>query len=89
MSARNGNNRTAPRGPVLFFREGRDAAAGMRRLRALLNLAQADLAKHLGRNATWVQARELGSVRPTRAEAEEIAAALGTDFAGLLEAGAR
>lgn len=89
MSTRNGNRLAGPRGPVLVFREGRDAADGMRRLRASLELRQADLAMHLGRNVTWVQARESGSVRLTRAEADEVAAALGTDFTGLLAAGAR
>jgi len=88
VSTRTGNRLVGPRGPVLLFREGRDATAGMRRLRARLELSQSDLAGHLGCKVTWVRERERMSVRLTRAEAENIAAALGTDFEGLLEAGA-
>lgn len=88
MSA-TGNGRTPSRGPVLRLREGRAAAAGLRALRALTGLDPAGLAGRLGEGPKWLQRRELGSVRLTRAEAERLAAGLGTDYAGLLEAGAR
>jgi transcriptional regulator with XRE-family HTH domain len=47
------------------------------------------LAARLDCTVAWLLGRERESVRLTRAECDRIAAALGTDFAGLLEAGAR
>ena len=78
----------SPRGPVLLFREARDAAAGMKRLRERQGLTPQDLAGRLGCNVPWVQSRELYKTRLTLAEAERIAKALGTDYPGLLAAGA-
>ena len=78
----------SPRSPVLLFREAHDASAGMARLRELRNLTRPELASLLGEQGPWVQARERLSTRMTRAEAERIAVALGTDFPGLLAAGA-
>lgn len=60
----------------------------MRRLRKAAELTQEQLAVRLGYLKAWVQRREHGSVRMTRAEAEKAAAAFGTDYAGLLKAGA-
>ena len=82
------SGRHAPRGPVLLFREARDACAGMARLRELKGLTRPELAGLLGEQGPWVQARERLSTRMTRAEAERVAAALGTDYPGLLAAGA-
>jgi transcriptional regulator with XRE-family HTH domain len=89
VSERHGNNLIPPRGRVLGVIEGRDAAAGLKRLRKDAGLTPADLAGLLGRGLGWLQDRERGSTRMTRREAEAIAAVLGTDFAGLLEAGAQ
>jgi cyanate lyase len=89
VSERRGNNLIPPRGRVLGWREGRDAAAGMRRLRAESGLTWPELAGLLGREPEWVLCRQRGQVRMTRREAESVAAVLGTDFAGLLEAGAQ
>ena len=86
MSERRG--RWTPRGPVLLFREARDAAAGLRLLRAASKLSQPEFAVLLGEKPAWLKAREQGSVRMTRSEAEKIAAGLGTDFEGLLAEGA-
>ena len=88
MSA-TGNGRTPPRGPVLHLREGRAAAAGTRALRRLSGLDLLTLARRLDATAAWLTARERESVRLTRAECDQIAAALGTDYAGLLAAGSR
>jgi hypothetical protein len=71
------------RGPVLAFREGRDAAAGMRRLREAKGLSGPELAARLGVGVMWVRQREQGSIRMTRAEAEQVAAEFGTDYEGL------
>jgi transcriptional regulator with XRE-family HTH domain len=81
--------RPVSRGPVLHFREGRAAAAGARALREGAGLTPGELASRLGYDREWLLRRELMSVRMTREEAEKIAAELGTDFAGLLAAGAR
>lgn len=75
------------RGPVLMFREGRDAATGIRRLREAAGLSQLELARRLGCNIMWLRQREWGSLRMTRPEAEQVAAVLGTDYPGLLAAG--
>lgn len=88
MSDRNGNRLVPARGPVLLFREGRDAAAGMRRLREAAELGRAEFSVSLGYGTSWAREREQGSVRMTRAEVEKAAAGLGTDFTGLLAAGA-
>jgi hypothetical protein len=84
-----GNGRTPPRGPVLRLPEGRAAAAGLRALRRGAGLTPTGLGARLGHDREWLLRRELMSVRMTREEAEKAAAELGTDFAGLLEAGAR
>jgi cyanate lyase len=89
LSERRGNGLVPPRGRVLGWREGRNAAAGMKRLRAESGLTWAQLAGLLGREPEWALCRQRGQVRMTRREAESVAAALGTDFAGLLEAGAQ
>lgn len=88
MSGKRGGRRVS-RGPVLRLTEGRAAASGLRALREAAGLAPAELASRLGADPKWLQRRELGSVRMTRDEAEKAAAELGTDFAGLLESGAR
>jgi transcriptional regulator with XRE-family HTH domain len=75
------------RGPVLMFREGRDVATGIRRLREAAGLSQLELARRLDCNIMWLRQREWGSLRMTRSEAERVAAALGTDYPGLLAAG--
>jgi transcriptional regulator with XRE-family HTH domain len=89
VSDRNGNSLAGPRGPVLLLREGRGAAAGTRALRKAAGLGPRALAARLDCTVAWLLGRERESVRLTRAECDRIAAALGTDFAGLLEAGAR
>lgn len=89
MSDRTGNALVGPRGPVLHLREGRDAAAGTRALRKADGLGPRALAARLGCTVAWLLERERESTRMTRAEGERVAAALGTDFAGLLAAGAR
>ena len=88
MSEKRGNQHTPPRGKVLGLSEGRAAAAGMRRLRTTAELTAVELARRFGFGPEWVHGREKGSIRMTQAEAEKIAAVLGTDYAGLLAAGA-
>lgn len=87
MSGTRGGRGAAPRGPVLRLREAYAAVAGMRRLRGDAELTKAGLAERLGTPSAWVKDREQMSVRMTRAEAERVAAAFGTDYDGLLAAG--
>jgi transcriptional regulator with XRE-family HTH domain len=74
---------------VLGFRDGRDAAAGIRALREAAELSQPQFARQLGRKTGWLRQREWGSIRLTQCEAEQAAAALGTAYPELLAAGAR
>lgn len=74
--------------PLLTLGEARRAGASMRRLRREQGLRQRDLAVMLGTTQDWVSVRETGAVRMRRGGAEKVAAALGTDFEGLLAAGA-
>jgi len=83
-----GRRELVPGGPFLSWDEARRAAEGMRRLREARNLTQAELGEALGTSQGWVCVRETCSVRMRRGNAGVVAAALGTDFAGLLEAGA-
>lgn len=83
-----GRRELVPGGPFLSWDEARRAATGMRRLREAQDLTQTDLGERLGTSQGWVCVRETCSVRMRRGNAEVVARALGTDLAGLLEAGA-
>jgi transcriptional regulator with XRE-family HTH domain len=76
-------------GAHLRFDEGQQAAAGMRNLRRQQEISQERLAVMLGVSQSWVSAYERGAGRLRRGDAEKVAAALGTDYTGLLAAGAR
>jgi transcriptional regulator with XRE-family HTH domain len=87
LSSKHGNNRTAPRGPILAWQDGMRAATGMRRLRLEADLTQEALGSLAGHSQQGIGQREQGAVRMTRGEAKLIAKALGTDLEGLLAAG--
>lgn len=76
-----------PGNPRLGFHEGTRAARAMRALRKEHGLSQASLAAMLGVAVSWVGHRESGAVRLRTADAEKVAAALGTDLAGLTGGG--
>ena len=76
-----------PGGPCLGFHEARRASEAMRRLRAEQNLSIADLAARLGTSENWVSMREGCAVRLRQDDAVLVAAALGTDLAGLTGGG--
>lgn len=78
-----------PPSPRLGFTEAHRAAGGMRQLREAADLDRAQFGALVGRSLWWVKAAEGCSTRLRRAEADEVAAALGTDFPGLLAAGER
>jgi len=74
--------------PSWGWAEARQAARGMRRLREEQELSQATLGARMGTGKGRVSLYERHAARMSREAAETAAAALGTDLAGLMTAGA-